>query len=143
MRRFSSRPHAVTVSEINITPLLDLAFVLLIIFIITTPMLEQSINVNLPQGGTGKTTVRPQDVLTVEASTSGEYRVAGRRVASEADLERQIVTAFRANKNLVIRLRADRDGKLRLATTVFDICERNGITRFSFASEPRTTRPNR
>ena len=52
MRRFSQRSHLVTLSEINITPLLDLAFVLLIIFIITTPLLEQSINLRLPKGGT-------------------------------------------------------------------------------------------
>ena len=48
MRRFSQRSHLVTLSEINITPLLDLAFVLLIIFVITTPLLEQSINLKLP-----------------------------------------------------------------------------------------------
>ena len=41
----------VTLSEINITPLLDLAFVLLIIFIITTPLLTQSIELRLPRGG--------------------------------------------------------------------------------------------
>ena len=51
MRRFSQRSHLVTLSEINITPLLDLAFVLLIIFVITTPLLEQSINMKLPVGG--------------------------------------------------------------------------------------------
>ena len=39
MRRFSQRSYLVTLSEINITPLLDLAFVLLIIFVITTPLL--------------------------------------------------------------------------------------------------------
>jgi biopolymer transport protein ExbD len=143
MRRFSARSHAVTLSEINITPLLDLAFVLLIIFIITTPMLEQSINVNLPQGGNSKSKVRPQDILTVEATLTGDYRVAGRKVANEGELERQIVNAYKANGNLVIRLRVDRESKLRLATTVFDICERNGITRFSFASEPRVNRNNR
>ena len=51
MRRFSQRSQLVTLSEINITPLLDLAFVLLIIFVITTPLLEQSINLKLPRGG--------------------------------------------------------------------------------------------
>ena len=51
MRRFSQRSPLVTLSEINITPLLDLAFVLLIIFVITTPLLEQSINLKLPRGG--------------------------------------------------------------------------------------------
>ncbi len=49
MRRFSQRSSLVTLSEINITPLLDLAFVLLIIFVITTPLLDQGIK--LPPGG--------------------------------------------------------------------------------------------
>ena len=48
MRRFSQRSHLVTLSDINITPLLDLAFVLLIIFVITTPLLEKSIELKLP-----------------------------------------------------------------------------------------------
>src|SRR5687768_14948266 len=51
MRRFSQRNQLVTLSEINITPLLDLAFVLLIIFVITTPLLEQGLNLQLPVGG--------------------------------------------------------------------------------------------
>ena len=54
MRRFSQRNTLVTLNDINITPLLDLAFVLLIIFIITTPLLEQSISLELPVGGAGK-----------------------------------------------------------------------------------------
>ncbi len=49
MRRFSQRNSLVTLSEINVTPLLDLAFVLLIIFVITTPMLESSLSLKLPQ----------------------------------------------------------------------------------------------
>ena len=48
MRRFSQRNSLVTLSELNVTPLLDLAFVLLIIFVITTPMLEGSLTMNLP-----------------------------------------------------------------------------------------------
>ena len=51
MRRFSERNSLVTLSDINITPLLDLAFVLLIIFMITTPLLEQGMSLNLPTGG--------------------------------------------------------------------------------------------
>ena len=49
MRRFSQRNSLVTLNEINITPLLDLAFVLLLIFIITRPMLEQSMDLKLPK----------------------------------------------------------------------------------------------
>ena len=49
MRRFSSRGHGTVLAELNITPLLDLVFVLLIIFMITTPLLEQQLPVDLPK----------------------------------------------------------------------------------------------
>ena len=52
MRRYSQRQNLSTLSEINITPLLDLAFVLLIIFMITTPLLESSMNLVIPSSGT-------------------------------------------------------------------------------------------
>ncbi len=51
MRRFSKRAALSTVSEINVTPLLDLAFVLLIIFIITTPFIESSSDLVIPVSG--------------------------------------------------------------------------------------------
>src|SRR4029078_4838080 len=51
MRRFSQRNSLVTLNEINITPLLDLAFVLLIIFVITRPLLEQTVDMQLQPGG--------------------------------------------------------------------------------------------
>ena len=53
MRRFSQRNSLVTLSEINITPLLDLAFVLLIIFVITRPMLEGSVGCSCPKARRG------------------------------------------------------------------------------------------
>ena len=71
MRRFSQRSYLVTLSEINITPLLDLAFVLLIIFVITTPLLEQSIDLKLPRGGQPDKSVNKRDIRTVEISSTG------------------------------------------------------------------------
>ena len=56
MRRFSQKNSLVTLSEINIVPLMDLVFVLLIIFVITTPLLEQSMKLDLPSGGELDTT---------------------------------------------------------------------------------------
>ena len=61
MRRFSQRNSLVTLNEINVTPLLDLAFVLLIIFIITTPALEPGISMKLPVGGDARNRPRRQD----------------------------------------------------------------------------------
>src|SRR5438876_9196895 len=73
MRRFSQRSSLVTLSEINITPLLDLAFVLLIIFVITTPLLEQSLSLKLPKGGLPDQKVEKRDIRTVEIGAKGGY----------------------------------------------------------------------
>ena len=73
MRRFSQRGHLVTLSEINITPLLDLAFVLLIIFVITTPLLEQGLNLNLPRGGSNDLPLDRGDIRTVSVDADGAY----------------------------------------------------------------------
>src|SRR3989454_10746131 len=78
MRRFSQRNSLVTLSDINITPLLDLAFVLLIIFVITTPLLEQGMNLNLPVGGAPDSRkLEKQDIRTVEVSPQGTYMLGG------------------------------------------------------------------
>jgi biopolymer transport protein ExbD len=55
MRRFSDRNALHTLSELNVTPLLDLAFVLLIIFMITTPLMENSMDLIVPNSSTAKT----------------------------------------------------------------------------------------
>src|SRR6202161_2430995 len=73
MRRFSQRSHLVTLSEINITPLLDLAFVLLIIFIITTPLLTSNIPVQLPTGSKNNNQpLDPKSIRTVSIDRLGQ-----------------------------------------------------------------------
>src|SRR4026207_171757 len=74
VRRFSQRNSLVTLADINITPLLDLAFVLLIIFVITTPLLEQGLSLKLPSGDIpDKERIDPKDIRTVEVNPQGQY----------------------------------------------------------------------
>jgi biopolymer transport protein ExbD len=139
MRRFSERNSLVTLSDINITPLLDLAFVLLIIFVITTPLLEQSINLKLPTGGKPDKPINKPDIRTVEISSQGVYMLDRQRM-SLAQLERRLVADYRANPNIVIYLRADENGRNKETFAVMDLCQRNGITRFSMRTEPPNQR---
>ncbi len=136
MRRFSQRSSLVTLSEINITPLLDLAFVLLIIFIITTPLLEQSINLRLPRGGIPDKPVTAQDVRTVEITRDGAYLLNRQRMSLDA-IERQLVQDFKYNPNLVVYIRADEMGFNKDLYAIIDRCQRNGITRYSLRTQPR------
>jgi biopolymer transport protein ExbD len=135
MRRFSQRGQMVTLSEINITPLLDLAFVLLIIFVITTPLLEQSINLKLPRGGRQDTPLNKSDIRTVEISNTGYYALDRKRMTLPQIIS-QIAGEFRGNPNLVVYIRADKDSRYDVVAQVIDGCQRNGITRYSLRTDP-------
>jgi biopolymer transport protein ExbD len=139
MKRFSQRSHLVTLSEINITPLLDLAFVLLIIFVITTPLLEQSINLKLPVGGRPERPVNKTDIRTVEITPQGLYSLDKKRLTLD-QLEAALVAANKANPNTVVYIRADENGKNKDLYAVIDRCQRRGLTRFSLRTEPPGTR---
>jgi biopolymer transport protein ExbD len=135
MRRFSQRNYLVTLSEINITPLLDLAFVLLIIFVITTPLLEQSINLKLPAGGRPDTRIDKRNIRTVEVSTTGVYALDRQRMSFEQLIAR-LAADFRVNPNIIVYIRADQDDPYKYVADVIDSCQRNGITRYSLRTEP-------
>jgi biopolymer transport protein ExbD len=135
MRRFSQKSSLVTLSEINVTPLLDLAFVLLIIFIIAAPLLESnSLKLELPKGGQPDQKLDKKDISTVEIAKNGVYHYNGRAITLP-ELERQLVADYQANPNLVVFIRADENGLNKHTYAVIDACQKNGITRFSLRTE--------
>src|ERR1044071_8537689 len=74
MRRYSQRQSLSTLSEINVTPLLDLAFVLLIIFMITTPLLESSMNLVIPSSSAKNPPINRSQVQTVSIDRANTIR---------------------------------------------------------------------
>src|SRR5476651_262813 len=106
MRRFSQRNSLVTLSEINITPLLDLAFVLLIIFVITRPLLEQNIDLKLPEnmGHADTRNIDRRNIRLVEITSNGNYLYQGKR-ASLRQVEADLASAFRQNPKLIVDIR--------------------------------------
>jgi len=137
MRRFSQRSSLVTLSEINITPLLDLAFVLLIIFVITTPLLDKGLaELKLPKAnGQPDKPIRKEDVRTVEISPQGIYTLS-RRAMKLAQLEKELVADHNANPNLVVYIRADENSRTKDLAALIDTCQHHGITRYSLRTQP-------
>ena len=135
MRRFSQRSHLVTLSEINITPLLDLAFVLLIIFVITTPLLEQGLAMKLPPGGAADGRLVKENIRTIEIDARGSF-LLNRIKMTPDQIEQALVRDFRANPNLVVFIRADKDGRIEPFMGIVERCLRNKITNFSFRTAP-------
>ena len=140
MRRFSQRSHLVTLSEINITPLLDLAFVLLIIFIITTPLLEQGLNLKLPQGGQpDNAKLDPRNIRTIDISQNGLYKFrsvysAPEKIAAELRQEQA------RNPNLIVYIRGDQEGALRFTAGMLHQLERAGVVNISLRTDPTPRR---
>jgi biopolymer transport protein ExbD len=132
VRRFSQRNSLVTLSEINITPLLDLAFVLLIIFIITTPLLEQSVKMELPSGGEeSREKLRKGDLATIEITKEGDY-VFHKKQISIKDLERELAAEFKQNPKLGVVVRGDKESHLEKSVAIVYACDRLGIHNFAF-----------
>jgi len=129
MRRFSQRNSLVTLNEINVTPLLDLAFVLLIIFVITRPALEQSMNLALPREGKmapQNEKIEPKDIQTVEIDAQENIRLHGRTVTLK-NLEPMLVDYYKKNPKLIVHIRADKRSFWEVGVHVINICSRNRI----------------
>ena len=95
-------------AELNITPLLDLVFVLLIIFMITTPLMEQQLPVDLPKATTSlpATMPDPKSILTLTLSKDGSVLLGSEKVT--LDQLTPLLTQRKArDPELVVSLRAD------------------------------------
>ena len=134
MRRFSKRNQLVTLSDLNVTPMLDLAFVLLIIFVIAAPLLEQGMKLELPDGGAADTAVKRDDVRTVEVSRQGQY-LLDRKPMLLKELEEELKRAHDQNPDTVVYIRADQHGFNKDLYAVIDACQRNGLTKFSLRTK--------
>ncbi len=136
MRRFSQRNSLVTLNDINITPLLDLAFVLLIIFVITTPLLEKGLDLKLPPAnGRPDKEIRKEDVRTFEICNTGVYLFDKQRLNID-QITTRLANDFRTNPNIVINIRADRKSAMENFVALTDALQSKGITRYSIRTQP-------
>jgi biopolymer transport protein ExbD len=140
MRRFSQRNSLVTLADINITPLLDLAFVLLIIFIITTPLLEQGMNLKLPAGGRqDNRQLDPRDIRTVDVNAQGQYKFRNRLMLPQ-QIAAELRTEQGRNPNLIIYIRADQSAPWKYPAAIMNQLERAGVLNLSLRTEPDSRR---
>lgn len=137
MRRYSQRSNLSTVSEINITPLLDLAFVLLIIFMITTPLLESSVNLVIPSSGATNPPLNPSQVQTISIDRNAAITLNNESV-DRATLTVRLTELKRAHADLAVVIRPDRELPVQKLIAVMDILQRAAITKVGIATKAET-----
>lgn len=128
MRRYSSRNSLQTLTELNVTPLLDLAFVLLIIFMITTPLIENSLDLVVPKSSTAKGAVNPAEVLTVSIDKNDTLKLDDNPISPE-ELESRLLAAKLENPDTAVVVRPHRDLAIQRFISVMDILQRAGIAK--------------
>jgi len=133
MRRYSQRQSLSSLSEINITPLLDLAFVLLIIFMITTPLLESSMGLIIPSSGAKNPPVTSSQVQTISIDRNEAIRLNNQAVDLDA-LSSQLSELKRANPDVAVVIRPDRDLPVQKLITLMDALQRAQIMKVGIAT---------
>ena len=134
MKRYSNRSNFSTLSEINVTPLLDLAFVLLIIFMITTPLLENSMNLVIPSSSAANAPISKAQVQTISIDHDETIRMNNETVDADS-LAARLLELKRANPDVAIVIRPDRELPVQKLVTLMDSLQRAQITKVGIATK--------
>lgn len=132
MKKFSKGHHS-SLNELNITPLLDLAFVLLVIFIITTPQLSNDLEMNLPTAKKNKPAVPPK-INRIIVDTTGRITLNDKPV--ELPALKQTLFAMKAEDpetSVVVKGAGDVDYQKVIG--VLDLLQQADITKVGLATE--------
>ncbi|HEV7405783.1 MAG TPA: biopolymer transporter ExbD [Chthoniobacteraceae bacterium] len=135
MKRFSDRHALQTLSELNVTPLLDLAFVLLIIFMITTPLMEKSVDVVLPSTNAARNSIDPGAVQTVVLHRDEQIELNGVPVAL-ADLQGELERLRETLPEVAVVIRSHKELAVQRLVDVMDAVQRAKITKVGVVTTP-------
>jgi biopolymer transport protein ExbD len=119
--------------DINITPMLDLAYVLVVIFIIMTTASVQGMKVDLPSGSSVQSLAVPKTKV-ISVNSTGQIFIDAIPV-SLAELEAKLRTAKAVTPDLPIVLKGDRASQYEKIMNVLDVCGRVGITSLGLAAQ--------
>ena len=129
-RKFHRKDRLSALTEINVTPLIDLAFALLIIFMITTPLLEQTIEVNLPVEAAKNQPEDRDDFQTISINQAGDY-FWGEEQVSPQQLADLLDTMAMDPAPPVLSLRADAELPYQQVITVVDMIKQRQLSKIS------------
>lgn len=121
-------------SEINMTPLVDVMLVLLIIFIITVPVITHSVNLDLPEANNTPTEATP-DTITISVGASGQLSWNSTAISFE-ELEDRLTAAAAREPQPPIHLRGDRAVAYEQVAKTMAAIQRSGIQSLGFLTEP-------
>ena len=137
--RLERHASAAPMSEINMTPLIDVMLVLVVIFIITAPLLASSIRLDLPKTDAATPTEAPKFILLV-MDRSGQVFLDDKPVALP-ELAQRLTRIALQNPDTEVQLRADAALAYGRLVEVMGVAQKAGLNRLGFVAEPRPAAP--
>ncbi|HWK84425.1 MAG TPA: biopolymer transporter ExbD [Caldimonas sp.] len=136
--RLERTPGAQPMSDINMTPLIDVMLVLLVIFIITAPLMTSSLKLELPKTDAAQPSDTPQ-FIAVALDRDGHYFFGDEAVDADAFAAR-VADAAKRSKDTEVQLRADRAVPYGRVAELIGIVQKAGLSRIGFVAEPTTAK---
>jgi biopolymer transport protein ExbD len=133
LKKTSKRGHS-TMNELNITPLLDLVFVLLVIFIITTPQLVNNLEINLPSGKKPPADHKPKPPTRIDVSAAGQITLDD-MVVTLPQLKDKLAQLKTDNPDLGVVVKGDDAVDYQIMVNVMDTLRQLDITKMGLATE--------
>ena len=131
----TGRSRSGFVSEINVTPMVDVMLVLLIIFMVTAPMMTQGLDVDLPET-TAKSLRQNEDPLIVTLDKTGKITL-GKIEVGEALLRQQLEKLFAENSEQPIFLKADKNVAYGVVVNIMAEIKAAGFEKLGMITEPK------
>ncbi len=131
--RLERTPGPRPMSDINMTPLIDVMLVLLVIFIITAPLLTSSLKLDLPRSDAAQPSEAPQ-FLAVAIDPQGRFYV-GNETVDAAVFGKRMADAARQNPQTEVQLRADKTVPYGRVAELIGLLQGAGLTRIGFVAE--------
>jgi biopolymer transport protein TolR len=125
---------AAPISDINMTPLIDVMLVLVVIFIITAPLLASTLRLDLPRSGVATPQEAPDFVLVALDKTGQAYWAD--QPVSAAELARNLTRLGAQNPQAEVQLRADEAVPYGRVMQVLGAAQQAGLSRIGFVAEP-------
>jgi biopolymer transport protein ExbD len=130
----TSRRSQGTMTELNITPLLDLVFVLLVIFIITTPQLVNNLEMNLPSGKPSPPKADKPRITRIEVAANRQITLDGEGV-TVPELREKLAALKAANPDLPVVVKGSDEVEYQGMISVLDTLQQLAITKVGLATE--------
>jgi biopolymer transport protein ExbD len=131
---FGHSPNKTPMAEINMVPLIDVMLVLLVIFIITAPLLTNSVKINLPQASSQPTTTEP-DKIDFAIDESGQIFWDGEAMTLEQSIAR-LAEAGSRTPTPELHIRADRETRYQILAQIMAEASKAGVSKIGFISDP-------